>query len=118
MLFNLFKICNLSNWKYNDDNLYIYDGYDLKENTNLGVITDYHLCRYYDNVYNMSELVEYRRTNSKYFSYNEYQLQCFSGAEGFITTNGGGGVEYNPLTGYRRALLTNALFVPILRHEV
>ena len=67
--------------------------YDLKETTNLGVITDYHLCRYYDNVYNMNELVEYRRTNSKEdFSYNEFQLQCFSDAEGFITTNGGGGI--------------------------
>ena len=28
----------------------------------------------------------------KYDNYNEFQLECFANADGFITTNGGGGI--------------------------
>ena len=28
----------------------------------------------------------------EYDNYNEFQLECFANAEGFITTNGGGGI--------------------------
>ena len=59
----------------------------LRENTDVGIIDDYQLCEYYDNVYNINDLVE---EDNK--SYNEFQLELFSSASGFITTNGGGGI--------------------------
>ena len=51
-----------------------------------GVISDYDLCDYYDNVINLNLL-----KNDYTYSYNELQMKLFSGAEGFISTNGGGG---------------------------
>ena len=62
-------------------------GYEFKEMTEQGVISDYELCEYYDNVYNVNGF-----DHGEEFSYNEFQLECFSGADGFITTNGGGGI--------------------------
>ena len=59
-------------------------GYEFIEITDQGVLSDYDLCDYYDDVYNMN--------NMEYENYNEFQLECFSGADGFITTNGGGGI--------------------------
>jgi len=51
----------------------------------IGIITDYELTEYYDNVHLIDTIVY----NSEE-SYNETQLKLFSSAEGFITTNGGG----------------------------
>ena len=51
-----------------------------------GVISDYDLCDYYDKVINLNLL-----KNDYTYSYNELQMKLFSGAEGFISTNGGGG---------------------------
>ena len=62
-------------------------GHEFIEITDQGVLSDYDLCDYYDNVYNINEF-----DHGDEFSYNEFQLECFSGADGFITTNGGGGI--------------------------
>jgi len=62
----------------------LHGGYEFKEITDQGIISDYQLCSYYENVHNMNDFQS--------DSYNEFQLECFSGAEGFITTNGGGGI--------------------------
>ena len=59
-------------------------GYQLSELTDQGTMSDYGLCHYYDNVFNINDM--------EYDNYNEFQLRCFSNAEGFITTNGGGGI--------------------------
>jgi len=61
--------------------------YTLTANVDsIGLISDYDLCKYYDGkVINMNEI------NSDY-SYNELQMRLFSGAEGFVTPNGGGGI--------------------------
>jgi hypothetical protein len=64
----------------------LHGGYEFKQRTDAGIITDYELCDYYDNVFNMNELF------MEHNNYNEFQLKCFSNAEGFITTNGGGGI--------------------------
>jgi len=52
----------------------------------IGVITDYDLCNYYDEVIDLNLLKE-----DYTCSYNELQMKLFSGADGFISTNGGGG---------------------------
>ena len=44
------------------------------------------MCDYYDDVYNINNF-NYKDD----YSYNEFQLRLFSSADGFITTNGGGG---------------------------
>ena len=62
-------------------------GYEFIEITDQGVLSDDDLCEYYDDVYNINDF-----DHSDEFSYNEFQLECFSGADGFITTNGGGGI--------------------------
>ena len=62
-------------------------GYEFIEITEQGVLSDYDLCDYYDDVYNINDF-DYGDD----FSYNELQLECFSGADGFMTTNGGGGI--------------------------
>ena len=62
-------------------------GYEFIEITDQGVLSDYDLCEYYDGVYNINDF-----DHGDEFSYNEFQLECFSGADGFITTNGGGGI--------------------------
>ena len=46
----------------------------------------YDLCNYYDKVINLNLLKE-----DYTYSYNELQMKLFSGADGFISTNGGGG---------------------------
>ena len=51
-----------------------------------GVISDYDLCTYYDKVINLNLLKK-----DYIYSYNELQMKLFSGADGFISTNGGGG---------------------------
>ena len=51
-----------------------------------GVISDYDLCNYYDKVINLNLLKK-----DYTYSYNELQMKLFSGADGFISTNGGGG---------------------------
>ena len=51
-----------------------------------GVISDYDLCTYYDKVINLNLLKK-----DYTYSYNELQMKLFSGADGFISTNGGGG---------------------------
>ena len=51
-----------------------------------GVISDYDLCTYYNKVINLNLLKK-----DYTYSYNELQMKLFSGAEGFISTNGGGG---------------------------
>ena len=63
-------------------------GYEFIEITDQGVISDYDLCDYYDDVYNMNDFEYIFETHG----YNQFQLECFSKADGFITTNGGGGV--------------------------
>jgi len=51
-----------------------------------GVISDYDLCEYYDKVINLNLLKK-----DYTYRYNELQMKLFSSADGFITTNGGGG---------------------------
>ena len=62
-------------------------GVTLLAHTTAGVMSDYEMCDYYPNVYNVNDF-DYGDD----YSYNEFQLECFSGADGFITTNGGGGI--------------------------
>tara|TARA_R100000231_G_scaffold131217_1_gene103167 strand:- start:353 stop:1261 length:909 start_codon:yes stop_codon:yes gene_type:complete len=63
-------------------------GYSLNANVEgIGKISDYELTDYYDNVHLIDTIV-----HDSEKSYNETQLKLFSNAEGFITTNGGGGV--------------------------
>jgi hypothetical protein len=53
----------------------------------IGVITDFDLCKYFDNVTILNDLQQ------KYnLDYNTLQLKLFSEAEGFVTVNGGGGI--------------------------
>ena len=63
-------------------------GYEFTETTDQGVISDYDLCDYYDDVHNVNDFEYIFETHG----YNQFQLECFSGADGFITTNGGGGI--------------------------
>jgi hypothetical protein len=51
----------------------------------VGVITDYELTNYYDDVILFDKILE---DNSE-FTYNELQLNLFSNAEGFISMSGG-----------------------------
>jgi hypothetical protein len=53
-----------------------------------GVITDYELCEYYNDVIDINKMKE----EYPQYTYNEFQLKLFSSAEGFVTTNGGGGI--------------------------
>jgi hypothetical protein len=62
-------------------------GFTLCAHTTDGVISDYEVCDYYDNVHNLNTL----KDNYDY-SYNEFQLRVFADASGFITPNGGGGI--------------------------
>lgn len=55
----------------------------------VGIISDYDLCEYFDgNVINMNKM----KKDYPQYDYNEFQLKLFSSAEGFVTTNGGGGI--------------------------
>jgi len=61
----------------------------LVEDTNLGTISDYKLCEYYNGqVINMNDL----KNEYPQYSYNEFQLKLFSNANGFVTVNGGGSI--------------------------
>ena len=52
----------------------------------IGKMSDYDLCEHYDgNVININKI-------ESDYSYNELQMKIFSGAEGFVTPNGGGGI--------------------------
>ena len=52
----------------------------------IGKMSDYDLCKHYDgNVININKI-------ESDYSYNELQMKLFSGAKGFVTPNGGGGV--------------------------
>ena len=53
-----------------------------------GIITDYELCEYYNDVINMNKMKE----EYSQCTYNDFQLKLFSSADGFVTTNGGGGI--------------------------
>ncbi len=55
----------------------------------VGIITDYDLCEYFDN-----KVIDMNKMKKEYsqYSYNEFQLKLFSTADGFVTTNGGGGI--------------------------
>ena len=53
-----------------------------------GVITDYELCEYYNDVINMNKMKE----DYPQYTYNNFQLKLFSSVDGFVTTNGGGGI--------------------------
>ncbi len=64
----------------------LHGGYEFIEITDRGIISDYQLCSYYENVHNI------QCDDMEYENYNEFQLKLFSSAEGFITTNGGGGI--------------------------
>lgn len=58
---------------------------DIKaEVENVGVITDFDLVNYFDNVYLLDDLIEQLNTD-----YNTGQLQIFSHSKGFITMGGG-----------------------------
>jgi hypothetical protein len=61
-------------------------GYKFEEVTDQGLLSDYDLCGYYDKVINLNLLKK-----DYTYTYNELQLRLFSSANGFITTNGGGG---------------------------
>ena len=51
-------------------------GYQFSEMTDQGTMSDYGLCDYYDNVFNLNQM--------EYDNYNEFQLRCFSNVlEGF-----------------------------------
>ena len=72
----------------NNEVMTIQDGCNLEASVEgIGVIDDYELTTYYDDVYLLDDIV------SKYdFSYNETQLRLFSNAEGFISMGGGSGI--------------------------
>ncbi len=61
----------------------LQNGHEFQEMTQEGKMSDYDLCGYYDNVYNLNDF--------DMDDYNEFQMKCFANAEGFITPNGGGG---------------------------
>jgi len=56
----------------------------------VGVMTDYQLCKHFDNVYTMEEVLQTNEWGG--VSYNQVQLSLGSSASGFITCNGGGGI--------------------------
>ena len=59
-------------------------GHEFQEITQEGKMSDYDLCGYYDNVYNLNDF--------DIDDYNEFQMKCFANADGFVTPNGGGGI--------------------------
>jgi len=59
-------------------------GHEFQEMTQEGKMSDYDLCGYYDNVYNLNDF--------DIDDYNEFQMKCFANADGFVTPNGGGGI--------------------------
>jgi len=64
----------------------ILHGYQFSEMTDQGTMSDYGLCDYYDNVFNINQM------DKGNYGYNEFQMKCFANADGFITPNGGGGI--------------------------
>jgi len=51
----------------------------------LGIINDFELTKYYDNVYLLDDIVN----NNPNLSYNQTQLKLFANVDGFITMGGG-----------------------------
>ena len=68
----------------------LHNNFSLSANVDgIGNISDYDLCTYYNGkVINLNEL----KSSYPNYSYNELQLRLFSNSDGFITTNGGGGM--------------------------
>jgi len=64
----------------------ILHGYQFSEMTDQGTMSDYGLCDYYDNVFNINQM------DKGNYGYNEFQMKCFASADGFVTPNGGGGI--------------------------
>jgi hypothetical protein len=60
----------------------------VEMNSLKGIITDYELCEYYNDVIDMNKMKE----EYSQYTYNDFQLKLFSSADGFVTTNGGGGI--------------------------
>ena len=52
----------------------------------VGVVTDYDFCKYFE-----GKVININDIDTKH-TYNELQMKLYSGAEGFIVPNGGGGV--------------------------
>tara|TARA_R100001510_G_C7612226_1_gene175391 strand:+ start:15 stop:968 length:954 start_codon:yes stop_codon:yes gene_type:complete len=68
--------------------LTIQDGCKLEaEVEGIGLISDYELCEYYDDVFLLDDLIADEKC-----SYNEGQLKLFSKASGFISMGGGSGI--------------------------
>ena len=55
----------------------------------IGLITDYQLTEYYDNVILLDDIIKQEKTESDINLYNKIQLQLFAAAEGFISISGG-----------------------------
>ena len=53
-----------------------------------GIITDYKLCEYYEDVYLFDDIVKQYPNHT----YNEIQLSLFSNAKGFVSMGGGNGI--------------------------
>ncbi len=73
-----------------DDNevMTLRDGCKLEaEVEGIGMINDYELCEYYDDVFLLDDLIADEKC-----SYNEGQLKLFSHADGFISMAGGSGI--------------------------
>jgi hypothetical protein len=65
----------------------IENKYSLTANVEgVGIITDYQLCSYFEDVYLINDI----KSSFNDLSYNEIQLKLFANAEGFITIAGGG----------------------------
>jgi len=55
----------------------------------VGIMSDYDLCEHFEgNVIDMNKM----KKEYPQYDYNTFQLKLFSSAEGFVTTNGGGGI--------------------------
>jgi hypothetical protein len=55
----------------------------------IGMITDYQLTEYYDNVILLDDIIKQEKTESDINLYNEIQLKLFAEAAGFISISGG-----------------------------
>ena len=55
----------------------------------IGMITDYQLTEYYDNVILLDDIIKQEKTESDINLYNEIQLKLFAQADGFISISGG-----------------------------
>jgi hypothetical protein len=76
-------------YKRPDNTEFTLDQNEMMTLQGVGVISDYDLCNYYSGM-----VINLNKMKKKYpqYSYNEFQLKLFSVADGFVTTNGGGGI--------------------------